>query len=62
MALDHMHALQGAALSGISSDERHQNRPCSDQTKRHPGSGDISAHRSSPSHSAKDDACARLVL
>ena len=32
-----------------SSDERHQNRPYSDQTKRHPGSGDISAHRSSPS-------------
>ena len=31
-----------------SSDERHQNRPYSDQTKRHPGSGDISAHRPSP--------------
>jgi hypothetical protein len=45
-----------------SSDERHQNRPYSDQTKRHPGSGNIRAHRSSSSHSANDDACTRLVL
>ena len=53
---------QGAPYSlGSSSDERHQNRPYRDQTKRHPGSGEISAHRSSPSRSAKDDACALLV-
>jgi hypothetical protein len=32
-----------------SSDERHQNRPYSDQTKRHPGSSDVGAHRPSPS-------------
>jgi hypothetical protein len=32
-----------------SNDERHQNRPYSDQTKRHPGSSDISTHRPSPS-------------
>ena len=32
-----------------SSDERHQSRPYSDQTKRNAGSCDVSAHRPSPS-------------
>jgi hypothetical protein len=48
MAFDHMPARLRHFLR-TSSDERHQNRPYSDQTKRHPGSSDISAHRPSPS-------------
>jgi hypothetical protein len=48
MALDHMPARPCATLR-TSSDERHQNRPYSNQTKHHPGSGDIGAHRPSPS-------------
>ena len=48
MAFDHMPARLRHFLR-TSSDERHQNRPYSDQTKRHPGSSYISAHRPSPS-------------
>jgi hypothetical protein len=50
-----------SASPQISSNERHQGGPHTDQTKRHSGNSNISAHRLSPFVAQNGD-CARIAL
>jgi hypothetical protein len=54
--------VQAERAASDLSYERHQSGPHPDQTKSHSGSGDISAHRSSPSRCEQDGDRAQMAL